>query len=1076
MARLLRCEDYTVGWVCALPVELAAAQEMLDEEHPDLERDLADNDENLYALGSIGGHNVAIVCLPAGRIGNNPAASVATQMRATFKKIRFGLMVGIGGGVPSAEADVRLGDVVVSQPHGTFSGVVQYDSGKATASGFERTGALNSPPQVLLAAVARVRANELRGRSGLCEHITKLEGISKFQRSRAGADVLFEAAYKHEGGQTCDKCSSDRHKAREPRDSEEEVLVHYGTIASGNQVIKDAAVRDKLSAELGGVLCFEMEAAGLMNSFPCLVVRGICDYADSHKNKRWQAYAAGTAAAYAKEVLSVIPPAEVAKSRTAEETIREASGRVPTPTCCIPFLKNPYFVGRQEELRFLQQKLMADEECQKLSIVGLGGTGKTQMALQFAYSVKERWPEFSILWVPALSMESFEQACGSIAKALRISQAGGGDDDDDVKELVQHYLSSSRAGRWLLVVDNADDVDIFFGTEQSKGIANYLPESETGVVVYTTRTPEIAELARGDVIELGAMDRQDAATFLTKSLTRKTLLCDDATTTELLDELTYLPLAIAQAAAYLNRNRMPVAKYLQLLRGTEQDLVRLLSREFRDDTRYKQSANAVATTWVVSFSQIREHDAAAADLLAFISCVEWKAIPRSLLPEAQSDGQMEEAIGTLCGYSFLARRDGDNQATSGGSRQGRDVDQATEAEEWYDIHRLVHLATRIWVKKHGNASEVAEEAVRRVADVFPSDDYKNQAVWRGYLPHALRLLSSGQHSSAWEQSKLCLLVGRCLRVDGRIREAVVWLERSCEQRSQLDEDNPGRLSSQHNLAGAYQADGQVHKAVALLEHVVEVREKTLAAEHPSRLASQHALAIAYEADGQVHKAVALLEQVVEVQEKTLAAEHPSRLASQHALAIAYEADGQVHKAVTLLQHVVEVKEKMLAAEHPSRLASQHALAIAYQADGQVHKAVALLEHVVEVKEKMLAAEHPSRLASQHALAIAYQADGQVHKAVALLEHVVEVHKKTLAAEHPDRLASQHELAGAYQADGQVHKAVGLLEHAVAVEAGTLREDHPSRLVSVEALADMLAELAIDSDEASSMSCESSLVS
>jgi nucleoside phosphorylase len=326
MARPLRRDDYTVGWVCALPVELAAAQEMLDEEHPDLAHDAIDNDENLYALGSIGGHNVVIVCLPAGRIGNNPAAAVATQMRATFKKIRFGLMVGIGGGVPSAEADVRLGDVVVSQPQGKHSGVVQYDAGKTTPSGFERTGSLNSPPQILLAAVARVRANELRDRSKLCEHIAKLEGVGKFQRSKAGPDVLFEATYDHEGGQTCAKCSGDRREAREPRDSEEEVATHYGTIASGNQVIKDAAVRDRLSAELGGVLCFEMEAAGLMNSFPCLVVRGICDYADSHKNKRWQAYAAGTAAAYAKEVLSVIPPAEVAKSRTAEETMRDASG------------------------------------------------------------------------------------------------------------------------------------------------------------------------------------------------------------------------------------------------------------------------------------------------------------------------------------------------------------------------------------------------------------------------------------------------------------------------------------------------------------------------------------------------------------------------------------------------------------------------------------------------------------------------------------------------------------------------------------------------------------------------------
>jgi nucleoside phosphorylase len=326
MTRQLRRDDYTVGWVCALPVELAAAQEMLDEEHCDLEHDAADNDENLYALGSISGHNVAIVCLPAGRIGNNPAASVATQMRATFKKIRFGLMVGIGGGVPSAEADVRLGDVVASQPYGTFAGVVQYDMGKTTPSGFERTGSLNAPPQILLAAVARVRANELRGRSKLSEHVAKLEGIAKFRRSKAEPDVLFEAAYNHEGGQTCDGCNLSRQDARQARDSGEEIVVHYGTIASGNQVMRSAAERDRVSAGLGGVLCFEMEAAGLMNSFPCLVVRGVCDYADSHKNKRWQGYAAGTAAAYAKEVLSVIPPAEVAKSRTAEETIREASG------------------------------------------------------------------------------------------------------------------------------------------------------------------------------------------------------------------------------------------------------------------------------------------------------------------------------------------------------------------------------------------------------------------------------------------------------------------------------------------------------------------------------------------------------------------------------------------------------------------------------------------------------------------------------------------------------------------------------------------------------------------------------
>jgi nucleoside phosphorylase len=321
MSPKLRCEDYTIGWVCALPVELAAAQEMLDEEHKNFDCDINGHDDNVYSLGSIAGHNVVIVCLPVGRIGNNPAAVVATQMKATFKGIRFGLMVGIGGGVPSTAEDIRLGDVVVSQPGKTFGGVVQYDSGKATPSGFERTGSLNAPPQILLSAVAKVQANQLRNRSKVSTYLQRFSHLPDFQREAAGSDILFQGGYDHKGGQTCDECSIDGHERRRPRNSST-VIVHYGTIASGNQVVKNAAERDRVSAELGGVLCFEMEAAGLMNSFPCLVVRGICDYADSHKTKTWQPYAAATAAAYAKEVLSIITPAEVARTRTADEAIR----------------------------------------------------------------------------------------------------------------------------------------------------------------------------------------------------------------------------------------------------------------------------------------------------------------------------------------------------------------------------------------------------------------------------------------------------------------------------------------------------------------------------------------------------------------------------------------------------------------------------------------------------------------------------------------------------------------------------------------------------------------------------------
>jgi nucleoside phosphorylase len=320
--RRLRYEDYTVGWVCALPIELAAAQEMLDEEHHGPPQD--SNDPNSYTLGRICEHNVVVACLPAGQMGITSAAAVALRMKSKFKSIRFGLMVGVGGGVPST--DVRLGDVVVSQPYKEHSGVVQYDFGKSTPDGFERTGSLNVPPEVLLSALSKLQANYLRRRSRLLEYLSTLvKRLPSFSRENAGPDILFPADYDHVGGDTCEGCNKDKQVLRSARGSQD-ALIHYGTIASGNQVMRHATERDKVSAKLGGVLCFEMEAAGLTNRFPCLVIRGICDYADSHKNKKWQPYAAATAAAYAKELLLVTPAAEVVTTLTVDEAMKAENG------------------------------------------------------------------------------------------------------------------------------------------------------------------------------------------------------------------------------------------------------------------------------------------------------------------------------------------------------------------------------------------------------------------------------------------------------------------------------------------------------------------------------------------------------------------------------------------------------------------------------------------------------------------------------------------------------------------------------------------------------------------------------
>lgn len=278
-------------------------------------------------MGRIHHHNVVIACLPAGVYDITPAATVAKDMLRTFPSIRFGLMVDIGGAVPSSTHDIRLGDVVVSEPTGTSEGVIQYDQRKVTQGGkFQQTGSLNSPPMILLTALGRLKAEHEYSDNKISLFLSEIyEKYSKIKREYAfpgrSHDQLYQTTYDHPTtNATCEMCDPQAQVQREPR-KDTDPQIHYGNIASSNQVMKDGVTRDRISKELD-VLCFEMEAAGLMPDFPCLVIRGICDYSDSHKNTKWQRYAAGVAAGFAKKLLGIISADRVRQ----EKTIVQMSG------------------------------------------------------------------------------------------------------------------------------------------------------------------------------------------------------------------------------------------------------------------------------------------------------------------------------------------------------------------------------------------------------------------------------------------------------------------------------------------------------------------------------------------------------------------------------------------------------------------------------------------------------------------------------------------------------------------------------------------------------------------------------
>lgn len=327
-------EAYAVGWVCAILAEHVAARALLDDEHEGPAY-IAQHDNNSYTLGRMGNHNVVIAALPVGEYGTASAAAVARDMLHSFPNVRIGLMVGIGGGSPSKKHDIRLGDIVVSAPRNGYGGVFQYDFGKTIQNQtFQQTGFLNQPPTVLRAAIGGIMARYESDGHHIQETIdTALVEKPRLWKKYHKPDVSTDLLYRNHVAHPVDNyascatlCSVDPSALVPRRTRDEEVdddpTVHYGLIASANQLMKDAVVRDRLSQEQG-VLCFEMEAAGLMNHFPCLVIRGICDYADSHKNKEWQGYAAMTAAAYAKDVLKIIAPNKVEAERKASELLAD---------------------------------------------------------------------------------------------------------------------------------------------------------------------------------------------------------------------------------------------------------------------------------------------------------------------------------------------------------------------------------------------------------------------------------------------------------------------------------------------------------------------------------------------------------------------------------------------------------------------------------------------------------------------------------------------------------------------------------------------------------------------------------
>ncbi|KAK4068242.1 uncharacterized protein Triagg1_7485 [Trichoderma aggressivum f. europaeum] len=558
--------------------------------------------------------------------------------------------------------------------------------------------------------------------------------------------------------------------------------------------------------------------------------------------------------------------------------------RTSTVKYLIPYTSNSDFVGRSEILKTLKDQLGHTQQTgstsqARASLYGLGEAGKTQIALEYAFQLQKTHPIVSVFWIHASSAARFRQAFGSIAQECGIP--GYAESKVDVLLLVKNWLEEENHGEWLMIIDNADDMQLFFGqppgtatspskVEDEKNLGRYLPECAHGTILITTRNKQVGvRMTKGrQPIEVLRMNEEESAQLL-----RAKLKDTSATITELStlsSQLEHLPLALAQAASFIQKTSITVHKYLQLLRNSDMDIMHLLSREFETVGRKTEAPQAVAQTWMLSFQQIEQQHVLASELLSFMSMLDRQDIPAEFLSHygeqakgAVPRGEIEltEALGILKAFSFVTENSGN-----------------------FDMHRLVQLVTRKWLTSRGTIHRFGTEALMTVSKMYPFGKYETRTKCAAYLSHANAVLQlNGLQSRDENIARAYLLhsIAAYFEIEGKWSQAEVFITESIEiRRELLGADDLDTLASMHNLAVTYIYQGRWKEAEDLHVQVMRTRKIKLGADHPDTLASMYNLAHTWKRQGRDNDALTLMKTCAQARHQVLGPMHPGTIRAQ----------------------------------------------------------------------------------------------------------------------------------------------------------------------------------------------------
>ena len=700
---------------------------------------------------------------------------------------------------------------------------------------------------------------------------------------------------------------------------------------------------------------------------------------------------------------------------------REFFLRAGSPHWNVP-ARNDYFTGRDDVLVVLGDRLLRDRGVAiTQAIVGLGGIGKTQLAIEFCHRHRKRYP-FGIFWADAASNHSLRESFASFAMKLgwvdpKASQ------EDGVESWLHHIRDHSG---WLLVLDNADEPDDLDGL---------IPTSADGHVVVTTRQsdPDIGL----DPLAIEVWSSEDAVSFLSERTGRS-----DEDLKGLAEELGCLPLALEQAGAYLRRQKgVTVAAYLA---GLGRRKVEFL--ESRKGVRplkgnYEQT---VATTWGVSFDRLPPAAREVMQALAFLAP---DGIPHGFLEFCGGLGPAlsvldlsdeivvsEEILEPLCRYSLIRF--------------------AVGTQGTLQIHRLVQTVTIYSVGSETCQFAIFEKVFRVLDACFPVDP-ELPASWetgRLWMPHVLQSLEqweSFQGDGSWDPTPLWFRAGRLAWASGSPAIARRLYEKTLEVRHDLlGPDHPSTLDAMGNLAGSLWEVGDFEAARELQERGLEIRRRVLGLEHPDTLRTAGNLAGSLQSLGDLQAAMELLEDNLEIQTRRLGEEHLSTLRTKANLGRVLWPLGDVHRSRRILEEVLEARRRILGPEHPDTIKLIRLIGIALK-DGQ--RTLPILEEALSLSTQVFGSEHPETLQAALSCAFQLQLLDRLPEAKCLFESSLEASSRVRGEHHPETQKLALGLASSFLLLGSAQEAHDLLKDRLVISRQRLKTKDPITLGMISVL-------------------------